>query len=295
MSLNKSLCVICLNFFLISGGTADSNYVSGGDANAEVGATEEGILSDPDLVFSDNFESPEIAVFITTFTATPNVIDESGTTTLSWNIVNAESCQATGGTADWTETEIALPSGSANITIDTAGMYTFLLECQGGESDQHTRSVTVTVNDAPQACDTVTLSGNIVNWGSFWSASFPGPVYENVTNWIIAQKGYLAIEFNTADFIDDGKITLLENPTTPGIRMGAYSECPGDFNVPEECKFSWGLGGGLRWATNGSLDSCELKPDTTYYFNITFTDGENPDTSSCNSSPCRINAQHVNL
>jgi hypothetical protein len=295
MSLNKTLCVICLNFFLISDGTADINYIPGGGANVEFGATAEGILDDPDIIFSDHFENPDVDVLISSFTATPDEIDESGTTTLSWSVVNAESCEATGGTVDWTETEILLPSGTTNIAIGTAGSYTFSLECQGIEGDQQTRSVTVTVNSAPQACDTVTLSGNIVDWGSFWSASFPGPVYENVTNWIIPQKGYLAIEFNTAEFIDDGKITLLENPTTPGIRTGAYSECPGDFNVPAECRFSWGLGGGLRWATNGSLDSCELKPDTTYYFNITFTDGEDPDTSNCNDSPCRINAQHVNF
>ena len=285
MSFNKSLYVICLNFLLISGG----------DVQAESGATAEGVLSIPDMVFSDNFESPNVAVFVTSFTATPNVIDESGTTTLSWSVVNAEFCEATGGTADWTETEITLPSGSTNVTIGTAGTYTFLLECQGGESDQQTQSEMVTVNDAPQACDTVTLSGNIVNWGSFWSASFPGPVYENVSNWIIAQKGYLAIEFNTADFIDDGKITLLENSTTPGIRTGAYSECPGDFNVPAECKYTWGLGGGLRWATYGKLDSCELTPDTTYYFNVTFTDGEDLNTSTCSDSPCMINMQHINF
>ena len=281
----KSLYVIFLIFLLISDG----------DVQAEVGATAEGDLPIPDLVFSDNFESPPILVSLTSFTATPDMIDEGGTTTLSWSTVNAESCEATGGTTEWTENEITLPSGSTNVTIGTAGTYTFYLECQGPESDQQTSSATVTVNDVPQACDSVTLSGNIVNWSSFWSASFPDPVYENVSNIIVAQKGYLAIEFNTADFIDDGKISLLENPTTPGIRTGAYSECPGDFNVPSECKAVWGLGGGLRWSTNGSLDSCELNPDTTYYFNVTFTDGEDLNTSTCNNTPCRINVQHVNL
>jgi len=281
----KSLNVICLSFL----------FISGGDVQAESGATTEGDLPVPDLVFSDNFESPNIALSITSFTATPDMIDEGGTTTFSWSTVNAESCEATGGTADWTETEITLPSGSTDIAIGTAGTYTFLLECQGVDNDQQTSSETVTVSDIPQFCDTVTLSGDIVDWSSFWTASFPGPTYENVSNIIIAQKGYLAIEFNTADFIDDGKITLLENPTTSGIRTGAYSECPGDFNVSAECKYSWGLGGGLRWATNGNLGSCELNPDTTYYFNVTFTDGEDLNTSTCNDSPCRINVQHANF
>lgn len=285
MIFKKSLYVICLNALLFSGG----------EIQAEFGATAEGDLPNPDLVFSDNFESPNITVFITSFTATPDMIDEGGTTTLSWSVDNAESCEATGGTADWVATEITLPSGSTNVTIGIAGTYNFLLECQGVESDLQTRSASVTVNNAPQACDTVTLSGNIVSWGLFWSESFPGPAYENVTNWIIPQKGYLAIEFNTAHFIDDGKISLLENASTPGIRTGAYSECPGDFNVPAECKRTWGLGGGLSWATNGSLGSCELKPDTTYYFNVTFTDGEDLNTSTCSGSPCRINLQHLNF
>ena len=228
----KSLYVICLIFLLISDD----------DVQAESGATAEGDLPMPDLVFSDSFESPPILVSITSFTATPDMIDEGGITTLSWSVVNAESCEATGGTVGWPETEITLPSGSKDITIGTNGTYIFYLECQGGDSDQQTSSETVAVGDIPQFCDTVTLSGIIVDWGSFWTASFPGPVYENVSNIIVAQKGYLAIEFNTADFIDDGKISLLENPTTPGIRTGAFSECPGDFNVSAECQYSWGLG-----------------------------------------------------
>lgn len=281
----KSLCVICLNFLL----------ATGGDVLAESGVTTEGDLPDPDLVFSDDFESPPMLVSIPSFTATPDIIDEGGTTTLSWSSVNAESCEATGGAGNWTETEITLPSGSTDVTIGTDGTYTFFLECLGVEGDQQTGSETVTVNDVPQVCDSVTLSGDIVSWNSIWSAAFPGPTYENVSNVFVAQKGYLAIEFNTADFIDDGKITLLENPRTPGIRIGAYSECPGDFNVPAECKFSWGLGGGLRWATNGTADSCELNPDTTYYFNVTFTDGEDLNTSNCDDAPCWINIQHVNF
>jgi len=188
-----------------------------------------------------------------------------------------------------------LPAGSTNVTIGSAGTYTFMLECLGAQGDQQTGSETVTVNGVPQPCDYVPLAGNIVDWGTFWSVGFPGPVSENVTNWIIPQKGYMALEFNTADFIDDGKITLLENASTPGIRLGAFAECPGDFNVPAECKRTWGLGGGLRWATNGKSDSCELKPDTTYYFNVTFTDGEDLNTSDCGSSPCRINMQHSNF
>jgi plastocyanin len=235
------------------------------------------------------------ALAITSFTATPDAIMAGESTTISWNTTNAQSCTPTGGTADWTSQTITLPSGSANITIDSTGDYTFSLVCQGLIGDQQSRSDTVTVSPVGVSCDDVSLAGNINDWGSFWSANFPGPSYQNVTNRIIPQKGYLALEFNTANIIDDGKISALENSSTPGIRTGSISQCPGDFNVAPECNYTWGLGGGIRWATNGKFGACDLDANTTYYFNITFTDGEDPDTSTCNEAPCRINLQHVNL
>ena len=238
--------------------------------------------------------SPD-AVAITSFTASPDSITEGETTTLSWTTVNAESCTPTGGTTDWTSQVISLPSGSANIAIASQGSYTFSLTCQGTTGDEQTKSDVVTVSPESQSCDDVTLAGNIIGWGSFWSAGFPGPTYENVTNRIIPQKGYMAIEFNTGNVNDDGKISALENSSTPGIRIGSFSQCPGDFDVPAECRYTWGLGGGLRWATNNRSGACDLDANTTYYFNITFTDGVDLNTSTCNSTPCRINLQHVNL
>ena len=238
--------------------------------------------------------SPD-AVAITSFVANPDAMTVGDTTTISWNTVNAESCTPTGGTSDWTSQSISLPSGSANITIASQGSYNFSLTCVGPNSDQQTKSDVVTVSPETQSCDSVTLAGNIVGWGTFWSATFPNPVYENVTNWIVPQKGYVALEFNTGNVNDDGKISSLENSSTPGIRIGSISQCPGDFNVPAECSYSWGLGGGLRWATNGRLGACDLDSNTTYYFNITFTYGEDINSTTCDSTPCRINLQHVNL
>ena len=240
--------------------------------------------------------TPADAVAITSFSADPDSITTGNTTTITWNTVNAESCTPTGGTADWTSQQITLPSGSATIALDSAGTYTFSLTCVGPSGDQQTQSDVVTVSPEVQSCDTVTLDGVTTAWSSFWNTSFPGPSYENVTNRIVARDGYLAIEFNTGNVIDDGKISALENASTPGIRTGSISQCPGDFTeVPAECTYVWGLGGGLRWATNGKFGACDLESNTTYYFNITFTDGEDPNSSSCNASPCRINLQHVNL
>jgi len=239
--------------------------------------------------------TPADAVSISSFVASPASITVGGTTNLSWTTVNASSCTPTGGTAGWTSQQISLPTGSANLTIDNTGTYTFSLVCQGPSGDQKTATEVVTVTPEQQSCDQVTLAGNIVNWSSFWFTDFPGPVYENVTNWIIPQKGYLALEFDTGNINDDGKISALENSTTPGIRTGSISTCPGDFDVPADCYYQWGLGGGLRWATNGKSGACPLDANTTYYFNITFTDGVDLNSSTCGSTPCRINLQHTNF
>lgn len=235
------------------------------------------------------------AVSITSFTATPASIDVGGSTTLSWSTVNAVSCTPTGGAGNWTSQQINLPSGSASIVINTAGSYNFTLVCQGVNNDQQSKSAPVTVTAAQQSCNNVTLSGNVIDWSSFWTAAFPGPVYENETNVIVSQKGYLAIKFDTGNIVDDGKISALENSSTNGIRLGSYSQCPGDFDVPDECKMTWGLGGGLRWATNGKIGACQLQSNTTYYFNITFTNGVDPNSYSCTAIPCRVNLQHINL
>jgi len=215
-------------------------------------------------------------------------------TTLSWSTINANSCTPTGGTADWQSLGSLPPSGSEDILINDAATYNFVLTCVG-LVDQQSDSTSVVVSPAVQSCDSVTLAGNVVNWSTFWSASFPGPVYQNVTNWIVPRRGYLALEFNTANFIDDGKISALENSSTPGLRTGSISTCPGDFDVTADCRYTWGLGGGLKWATNGKPGACPLDSNTTYYFNITFTDGVDLNTSTCNSAPCRINLQHINF
>jgi len=239
--------------------------------------------------------TPADAVSITSFTATPDAIAVNGATTLSWNTLNAESCTPTGGAGNWASQSITTPSGSAGVTIDAVGTYTFNLLCVGPSGDQQTRSDVVVVSPEALSCDSVTLGGNIVAWRTFWSANFPGPDYENVSNWQVGQKGYLALEFDTDNIIDNGKLTALENSSSPGIRIGSISTCPGDFNVADECKYKWGLGGGIKWATDGKFGACDLDPNTTYYFNITFTDGVDPDTTACNSTPCRVNLQHTNF
>ena len=107
--------------------------------------------------------------------------------------------------------------------------------------------------------------------------------------------GYKAIKFNTGNVVDHGKLVTIETTTTDGVRLGAISQCPGDFDVPAECQHVWGIGGNITWATDGYSGGCQLEPNTDYYFNLTYTNGFDNSQSSCHSAPCVTKVQHVNL
>jgi hypothetical protein len=252
--------------------------------------TESGDTTTSNVVLNVNAAN---AVAITGFSASPTEINEGGSTTLSWTTLNASSCTASGGAGGWSGLSIAVPNGSANITIETAGNYTFTLTCSDVSGGQDAVSSLVIVNTEPFGlCDTPPLSGNIDSWKSFWLVDFPKPGYDNRYA-TIPRYGYYAIEFNTGNIVSNGKIYTVETTVTDGLRLGAISQCPGDFNVAPECDYVWGIGGGLAWATNGT-PGCQLAPNTTYYFNVTYTNGYNPAVSSCSSSPCITTIQHVN-
>jgi hypothetical protein len=239
---------------------------------------------------------PPSSVAINSFQATLYNIQVDGYTQLSWNVSNGVSCTPTDGIGGWTNTTIDLPSGTRNIKITTAGSWTFTLTCTGSNSDTDVKRLTVTASETPPTttnCPTPSLSGSVENWADLWGLDFPLPVYDN--QFVeIPRYGYLALKFNTGSVFDDGKLTTIETTQTDGVRLGAISECPGDFNVPTDCDYIWGISGGIRWATNGRSGACQLQNNTDYYFNVTFTDGVNPGTTTCNSAPCVTAYQAVN-
>ena len=144
----------------------------------------------------------------------------------------------------------------------------------------------------PSQCVDSTDPSTIQVWESVLYGEFPMPTYQNVTYKKVPQDGYYALAFNTEDVLDSAKFSLLENPATPGMRLAAYSECRGDFDVAPECQKQFGLGGGITWSTEGKAGACQLKPNTTYFFNVTFkVDGV---TSNCAKEPCYISYQYSN-
>jgi len=143
-------------------------------------------------------------------------------------------------------------------------------------------------------CSTVTLTGDQIRWGDLFKNIFPGPDYQKVRV-EIPETGYLAVRFYTGAAVDDGFLSNIEAAGTPGWRLGAISLCAGKFDAEKACIYKWGDHGGIPWNTRTSDPAkCNLKPNTTYYWNITFTDGVDPASSRCAGSYCMTTLTPVN-
>jgi hypothetical protein len=235
------------------------------------------------------------SVVINSLTASSTSILEGQSVIISWTTTAADSCTPSNGGGGWTSQVIALPSGSsAALTLATAGTYSFRLNCSNATPSSTFRTVSVTVNaDDPAPgddCPTPTLAGNTVSWAGHFTQTWPDPIYAEVTT-SIPRAGYLAIAFNTGNFVDDGGIASIQHTSTSGNRLGAISECPGDFSqrLPDtlfRCTYEWYIGGGIIWNTESGDQSreCNLQPNTNYYLNLTFTDGVDPTTDRCVTS-----------
>jgi hypothetical protein len=235
----------------------------------------------------------EVAPTITTFSVV-SPITVGGSTTVNWSATaNATSCETSGNYSGWTALSIGTSSSGTPVPMNTVGNYTFSLTCFNGGLASTTVNSTVVVEDDviidPQSsCPsdyTSSLAGISIPWENFWDADFPFPGYANEYA-TIARTGYYAIEFDTGNIGDTGSLQTIESTTTSGIRLGSVSTCKGDFDVPQECQFVWGTSGGIVWSTENYSGACQLEPNTTYYFNLTFTDGFNSDTSSCADAKC---------
>lgn len=240
------------------------------------------------------------SVAINGFTINPLTSLEGDTINISWSTTNAVSCAPSGGTASWRAKVLTVPTGFTTITADVTGAFVFTMVCNGSTTgDTTSRSQNVSIQPkttTPTSCPTQPLSGSVVTWNQFWQVGFPMPVYTNKF-FSVPRTGYQAIKFETGSIVDNGKFTTIETTTTDGVRFGTVTECPGDFSaaVPKSCRYVWGLGGGLSWATDGKAGACQLEPNSTYYFNLTYTDGTNPSSTTCHQSPCVTELQHINF
>lgn len=234
--------------------------------------------------------------------ASPNEIELGESTTISWVASNAESCEPRVGTPEWMAADISTSGGQLVVTPSSAGEQVYRAACVGTDGTWIYRHTTVVVNPSQTqaSCQDPSLDGYTDTWASVFGENFPEP-HSTQVYFGIPRDGYRAVSFNSNSIEDNGLIATIE--TIPAGRLGAVSECPGDFDVAPECKWSWGYNGGIQWETDGSLSvtggpRCKLKPNTTYYLNLTFTDGEDPDTSRCLSSlysVCNTKLRHSKL
>jgi hypothetical protein len=235
------------------------------------------------------------SVVINSFTVNDTTILEGGSVTLSWNTTDADACTPSLGGGGWGNKVITLPGGSTSVTLNTAASYTFRLDCSNDTPSSTFRTVTVSVDSpivdpGPTSCPTPTLSGSTTQWQSHFGQSWPSPNYAEVVT-AIPRAGYLAIQFNTGSVVEDGGVASIQHTSTHGERLGAISECPGDFSqrLPDtlsNCTELWYIGGGIKWNTLAGDQSgqCDLEANTTYYLNLTFTDGVSPNTDRCVST-----------
>ena len=252
-----------------------------------------------DLIFADGFENHPDAVDILSLAANPASIYEDGSTTISWVLKDADSCTATQGTAEWQALTFNGTDGSFEVTtLGTAGVYPFTLTCTGPVGAPVVATVEVVVSVEPLSCDPSSLTaGNNMTWSEFWGSTydFPNTSSQSVTHSINAGH-YLSIEFNTGAVVNNGNVFTIENPLTIGTRLGAISRCKGRFEVPAACTHTWLAGQGdtsaITWATDGTAGACVLEPNTTYYLNVTFTDGLDPTENLCYTPDCIATLRH---
>lgn len=274
----------------------DNQTIPGSDIQSIIISPTSGnifISTTPGYTVTKNASTP--GGVVVNLTASSLSIATGQSVTLNWSTTNATNCSATGGSGGWAGSTIGLPFGSKAVTPTAAGTYTFTLSCNNSTTNA-LDSVSVTVSDPseppPTNCTAPSLSNTAVpqQWDSFWGVAFPQPTIA-IKRLNIGRSGYNYISFNTGDANGNGAVLLIETTTSPGVRLGSISACPGDFEVANVCKGKWGLNAWIAYSTNGVAGTCQLSKNATYYLNFTFTDGKDASTSTCSSSRCLVEIQ----
>ena len=221
-------------------------------------------------------------VIIEKFTVSPTAA-EAGTDvdlTFDWVAANADSCFGT-----WPD-DVTLDLGSVGpdtvrvADIKPGAEYT--LTCMN-VLDEVSVTVTVDVTTPAPTCDVKLTSKLLKNWTTSFGSVFPGPNFTRVAFAAVPATGYTSYTFETGDAQDDGSVATFQANGTSGGRLIAISEVPGCFDVDAEC-MATGRDTTIDWDTTGTSSSaCQLKADTRYYWNITFTDGADPQSTDCES------------
>ena len=275
----------------------DSNTVINVSGQVDVTFTEAGIYnlqldcegtngSLDDAVVSANVGSASIS----SFTISPNVADKGSNVnlTFSWASTNTSG----GCYGSWPNSDDLPSTGTDTLSISNiqSGV-NFTLIC-ANLHDEVTATAALTVNEPAPTCDVGLTSKRERSWTSIFGSVWPGPDARQ-TRVDVPDTGYYSVRFDTGSTVDTGAVTTFEASGTAGGRITAISEISGCFDVDSTCK-TGGRVSAMQWNTTDSGSGCKLKANTTYYWNITFTNGYTPGTSSCLGTFCETYLRVIN-
>jgi hypothetical protein len=226
---------------------------------------------------------------MTSFTVTPGtaVRDTNVTLTLDWSSENT-SVLGCMGSSNWPDSSTLAASGTQVIDVENIQSDTELTLTCFSEFDEDSSTVVMDVTDPLEDCKVTLTQDTIEDWGVLFGTRWPGPESEQKYR-EIPRFGYFAVKFETGDVVDNGFLTNIESAGTSGYRYGSVSSCAGNFNVADACQHEWSADtGGIFWDTSPKAPStkCKLEPNSTYYWNMTFTDGIDPQSSRCDGLFC---------
>jgi len=172
------------------------------------------------------------SVNISSFTAAPSNIMEDQSITLNWAVSNATSCTALNGTSAWRALTPNPAGGSANITMTTAGSYTFTLRCTD-DTNNATADSTVTVTANPQSFD--------MNAGLNDAWFYPVTAGQGFFITVFPDIGYVSLSWFTYDTVRPDE-TVTANLGEPGHRwLNALGQYAGNQAVMDITIASGGL------------------------------------------------------
>ena len=249
------------------------------------------------------------------------LVSGSGTSTLSWTISDATSCNRTG---EWGTSSLSPANGNLSIGPFTGpATKTYGITCQNAAGTQRSDSVTITVTDPngvncsvdqppilAGAEDTTVIANGTANSGSYsgryddiqgtGATLHPWPNYGDQIRLSLTRNEYIAAEFDSGNINQTGKLVF----SPPGFNEGqsatnvtvAVSECPGDFNIhlsQPKCLLIGVPSDTFRWSNDPSASSstyCKIDKNKTYYLNIVNSTDQigNFNSSSCGSTYCGL-------
>ena len=227
----------------------------------------------------------DISIAISSFNASPTSINEGQTTTLSWVVINATSCTATGGAPGWAGTSITVPSGSKDITVDVDSdydddNYTFTLRCTNASGTLVSQDESVTVNDISIAIssfnasptsiyegETTTLSWAVLNATSCTAiGGAPGWVGTSIT--VPSGSKDITVDIDS-DYDDDNYTFTLRCTNASGtfdskdksvtvndvsIAIDSFNASPEELDVNSSTGLSWVVLGADNCTASGGAD-----------------------------------------